>query len=105
MTRAALATLLLGACAAAPKPETETGRVAVLTDPPGATITFVDGSTCQTPCAVTVPMTMAIVIGKAGYKAVREDLSPGDGPSVSYALEPVGRSAPVEVFELDDPGS
>ena len=105
MRRALLAALLLAACATAPKPE-PTGKVAVLTDPPDATITFGDGSTCQTPCEVTVPMTMAIVIGKAGYKAVRADIAPTDGPRVTYTLDPVGRSAPVEVFELDEePGS
>lgn len=106
MKRAALAALLLAACATAPKPAEPTGLVAVLTEPPGATITFVDGSTCQTPCEVTVPMPMAIVIGKAGYKAVREDLAPTDGPRVTYTLDPVGRSEPVEVFDLDEePGS
>ena len=106
MKRTALAALLLTACATTPQPETPTGKVAVLTDPPDATITFVDGSTCQTPCEVTVPIEMAIIVAKAGYKAVRADLSPEDGPSVTYTLAPVGRSAPVEVFELEDePGS
>ena len=105
MRRALIASLALAACATAPKPE-PSGKVAVLTEPPGATITFVDGSTCQTPCEVTVPMPMAIVVGKAGYKAVREDLAPTDGPRVTYTLDPVGRSEPVEVFDLDEePGS
>ena len=106
MKRAVLLALLLAACATTPEPAAGPAKVVVVTDPPGATITFVDASTCQTPCEVTVPQEMAIIVAKAGYKAVRGDLSPGDGPSVSYTLEPVGRSAPVEVFELDeDPGS
>ena len=50
-------------------------------------------------------MPMAIIVGKAGFKAVRADLAPGD-EDVTFTLEPVGRSAPVEVFELDEePGS
>ena len=101
MRRALLAALLLAACATAPKPE-PTGKVAVLTDPPDATITFGDGSTCQTPCEVTVPVPMAIVVGKAGYKAVRADLAPTDGPRVTYVLEPVGRSAPAQLLELGE---
>ena len=83
-------------------PGATAGKVAVLTDPPGATLTFVDGSTCQTPCEVTVPVPMTVLVARAGYKAVRADLAPGDGPRVTYALEPVGRSEPVEVFELDE---
>lgn len=100
-----VAALLVTACATTP-PAQPTGKIAVLTDPPDATITFVDGSTCQTPCEVTVPVEMAIIVAKAGYKAVREDLAPTDGPTVRYTLEPVGRSAPVDVFELDEePGA
>ena len=106
MKPAVLAALLLTACATAPKPAGTPGLVAVLTDPPGATVSFVDGTTCQTPCEVTVPVPMTIVVGKAGYKAVRADLAPTDGPSVSFALDPVGRSEPVEVFDLDEePGT
>ena len=92
---------LLAACATTPEPQ-PTGLVAVITDPPGATISFVDGSTCQTPCEVTVPVPMAIVVGKAGYKAVRADLAPTDGPRVTYVLEPVGRSAPAQLLELGE---
>ena len=107
MRRALLALpAFLAACATTPPPQAGPAKVTVQTDPPGATITFVDATTCTTPCEVTVPTEMAIIVGKAGYKAVREDLGPGDGPGVTYTLQPVGRSAPVEVFELDEePGS
>ena len=104
--RVLLPTLLLAslaACATAPNPAPGVpGKVAILTDPPGATITFVDGSTCQTPCEVTVPMEMVIIVGKAGYKAIRADLAPTDGPERTYTLQPVGRSEPVDVFEIDE---
>lgn len=110
MTRLALAVLAvcapaLSACVTTPTPEA-TGKVLVATDPADATITFVDGSTCQTPCEVTVPVPMAIVVAKAGFKAVREDLTPTDGPTMRYTLEPVGRSRRIDVFDLDEePGS
>jgi hypothetical protein len=98
--RAALALPFLLAACLQPPTARSTGSVLLVTDPPGATVTFRDGTSCETPCRVAVPGLVSMTVARAGYEAIRTELTPQSPPEIRFALTPVGRTGTVEEVEL-----
>ena len=97
---ALIAAFALAGCITPPAPRAASGQIMVQSQPSGATLTFLDGTTCETPCSVLVQEPLDLTVAKAGFKPVRTRLMPNDRGPLSVTLEPVGRRAPMEVFEL-----
>ena len=97
--------VLLSGCAAGEGWMTRRGDVVyilVKTDPDGASITFPDGSSCETPCRVGVVVPLEATIGRAGYKAVKTTLTRTSPSPYTVRLEAVGRSQSVEEVALPE---
>ena len=81
------------------------GRVTLVTQPDDATVSFPDGTTCQTPCQVVLDAEQEVTIGKAGYAAVRERLPVTASGEMVFELDLLGATEPVETIDLDaEPG-
>lgn len=95
----------LGACVA---PGTsawgtkEAVYILVKTAPTGATITFLDGTVCESPCRVGVVDPLQMTVARAGYEAQTRTLHRTSPSPLLLTLVPVGRSQAVEEFSLPD---
>ncbi|MEE9328900.1 MAG: PEGA domain-containing protein [Parvularculaceae bacterium] len=70
--------------------------------PQGATITFADGVTCETPCRVLVRQPLAMKIAKAGYRAGDVTLTTNRAGEITYRLEQAAPTTAVEQDQLPD---
>lgn len=91
---------LLAACTMPPAPQGNAGTVIVETTPPGALLTFRDGTTCRTPCQVAVPGPLSVTVARAGYEAMQTRLTANSPARMTLDLAPVGRTIGVEEGEL-----
>ena len=76
--------------------------VLVQTKPDGATVTFADGSACETPCRVGVIESVDMTIGRTGYKAEKLTLDRATPSPLIIALEPVVTNTELEEVTLPD---
>lgn len=99
----AAALLLLGGCAvslpegitfARPFDREPVAGTIIYTVPTGATLIYPDG-TCTTPCRIDYGERIEVTLGKAGYRKKTLEVPVG-ASDVTFELEPVGRSTPVE---------
>lgn len=96
--------LVATACATGPSaPKTPDYKyIMVETDPPGAILTFPDGTTCETPCPVNVTEEMTMEVAKAGYKAQAYRLYGNSQERLVIELELVAPTTDVEETALPD---
>lgn len=83
-------------------PPTPSDILMVNSSPMGASVSFPDGTKCETPCPVIVSENMQMTIAKAGYKAVRKNLAPGINGTMMIPLELVAPTTNVEESALPD---
>ena len=76
--------------------------VVVQSNPEGATLTFADGDTCQTPCRVGVIKRVEVTVGRTGYKSGGVVLDRNTRSTVTLKLEPVLDDTELEAVELPD---
>ncbi len=69
--------------------------------PPGATVTIEGFGTCETPCKVKLDGYRDVTVAKAGYKAQRFGVQPGDAP-VNVILELAAPAGDVDAETLPD---
>ena len=70
--------------------------------PQGATITFADGVTCETPCRVLVRQPLVMKIAKAGYRAGDVTLTASRAGEITYRLEQAAPTTAVDQEQLPD---
>ncbi|MEM6650428.1 MAG: hypothetical protein AAF603_09285 [Pseudomonadota bacterium] len=80
----------------------DTVYVLVKSDPDGATISFLDGTECQTPCRVGIDGPLQMTVARAGYAAERYQLTKRSKSPLTVQLDPVARTVPVEEVSLPD---
>ena len=90
---------LLTACQSVPPGASLPDYMLVLTDPPGATLTFEDGVSCETPCRVKISAPLKMKIARVGYRAKTVTLVANTSGEVLYPLE---HSAPVKDVEAEE---
>lgn len=76
--------------------------ILVKTEPENATVTFLDGTTCETPCRVGVTVPLEMTIARTGYAAVQRTITRTSPSPMLVRLKPVGRSDDVEEVALPD---
>lgn len=74
----------------------------VKTNPTAATITFTDGTTCETPCRVGVVDPVEMTVARIGHDPVVRRIDQQTRSPLTITLKPVGRSVGVEEIELPD---
>ena len=80
---------------------TTDGMRMIKSDPPGALVTVEGYGTCETPCTVKIDSERLMTVAKAGYKARRFRLAPGDG-SFKVKLELAAPTDDVDETALPD---
>jgi len=74
----------------------------VETIPSGATLSFPEGTTCETPCPVNVTYQMRMTIAKAGYKPIVYTLYDNSPGELLVELELVAPTTEVEEGALPE---
>ncbi|MGV6819548.1 MAG: hypothetical protein ACWA5T_03515 [Parvularcula sp.] len=76
--------------------------VLVTSDPADATVSFTDGTSCETPCRLGIVDPVEMTVARIGYepKILRVDRQ--TPTPLKLTLTPVGRSTAVEEVELPD---
>ncbi|MEZ5892203.1 MAG: PEGA domain-containing protein [Parvularculaceae bacterium] len=73
----------------------------IITEPPGALVTFENGATCETPCTVKLDKPQKIRVAKAGFVSTSVVISPGGG-AVKVPLELAAASEGVDTEALPE---
>lgn len=73
----------------------------IVTKPPGAVVRVEGAGECETPCRIELDRARDITIAKAGYKAQRIRVAPGQS-KVKVRLELVAPTKEVESNELPE---
>lgn len=76
--------------------------VLVKSAPTGATVSFPDGTVCETPCRVGVVDPLQMTVARIGYAPQTRTLTKATPTPLLITLEPVGRSTPIEEVSLPD---
>ena len=94
--------LLVSSCETTTGFSNEPSFVMVKTEPNDATITFVNGTSCETPCRVGVIDEVPLTIARTGYKAHRMVLTRKTKKSILVKLERTVVETELEAVELPD---
>lgn len=76
--------------------------ILVKTDPEGATISFRDGTVCESPCRVGVVEPLEMSVARAGYTALNRTITRATPSPLTLKMEPVIQTQEVEEFTLPD---
>lgn len=76
--------------------------VLIKSDPDGATITFQDGTECETPCRVGVAGPLEMTVARAGYAPQQRYIDRNTPSPLMVRLDAVGRTTPIEEVTLPD---
>lgn len=76
--------------------------VLVKSDPEGATVSFPDGTICETPCRVGVIEPLEMTVARAGYAPFTRTIDRVTPSPLIIRLEAVGRSGVIEEGKLPD---
>ncbi|WOI54661.1 hypothetical protein [Parvularcula sp. LCG005] len=77
--------------------------VLVKTEPAGATVSFPDGTVCESPCRVGVNEDLPMTIARTGYHRVEMVLTKSSPSPLLIAMDPVLRDLSGDFEELDVP--
>lgn len=93
----ALGVASLSACAT-----NATRFVMIETTPVGATLTFADGSNCESPCRIGVNGALEMTVARLGYRARTISLTPDSPATVKVRLERIDDGGEFEEVALPD---
>ena len=79
----------------------ETGRGTIVMTIPSDALLRHPGGACRTPCQVSYPDMVQVLLAKEGYAPVKLNIPPG-ARDTTFELRPVGRSTEVEEVTLPE---
>ena len=76
--------------------------VLVKTNPEGATISFPDGTVCESPCRVGVIEPLEMSVARTGYHPIKMTLTRMTASPTLLEMEPVLKDSDIEELEVPD---